>query len=834
MKLSGAITTVATHMAIRALWKKPGFTIVAVLALAMGIGANTAIFSVIDRVLLRPLPYADSERIMRLQRHFPNGGGDSISIPKFVAWRKAQAFQSMAMYDFGTVGLGFGTGENPPEISGLHVTASFFDVFGVRPAVGRAFTAEEDLPNAGKFAVVNHEFWRDHLASDPSAVGKPILLGREPHVMLGILPGRFPVRSSRRDFPAAFRSIRESTNQAHIWNVAGRLKPGSTIQQAIAELNVLHAPGAIARFPETTDPTESVGVLPLRVAMSGNTRLPLLILGGAVAFVLLIACANVTNLLLARAAGRQREIAIRTAIGASRGDIVRQLLGESMVLALAGGALGFLIGVPGVRALLAVSPGGLPRVDDLMNSGWAALLDWRVFGFTIAVSLITGVLFGLLPALQVSRIDVNTSLKEASGRAGTGMKQNRVRGALVVSEIALALILLVGAALLIRTFQGLRSVEPGFDATNVLTLKTSLSGGRYDHARRKPSGWSTMLRGADRSAAGREGGGVGGGPAARRWTGSAVRYRRARAGAWEIRRRRVLPLRLAALFRGTADSDASRARLRRSRQWDGAARGDGERRFRKEILAYGRSAGAQRLQHWPGPGPQFADGAPREIVGVVGSVHESGLNGDAPAVMYVPEAQLPDAITKLGNGLIPMSWVVLTQTDPLKSSRAIAAEFHAIDAQVAASKVRTMERVMADSTAAQSFNMLLLTVFAAVALALAAIGIYGVLAYSVQQRTQEIGIRMALGAGRGQMLAMVMGQGIRLAGMGVAIGLAAAFGLTRLLSSVLFGVKANDPVTFAMVAAVLIAVAMVAAFVPAHRATRSRPGDRATQRIGPL
>jgi putative ABC transport system permease protein len=817
MKLS-AQSTVLTRMPIRALWKNPGFTIVAVLALALGIGANTAIFSVIDRVLLRPLPYPDSERIMRLERHFPNGGGNSISIPKFVAWRKAHAFGSVAMYDFGSMGLGFGTGENPPEVSAVHVTASFFDVFGVAPAVGRTFTAQEDLPNAGKFAVVTHEFWRDHLASDGAAVGKTILLGREPYVVLGILPEGF-----RFDPPAeVFLPLQidpESTNQAHIWYVAGRLKPGATIEHATAELSVLQAQ-VRARFPETTDPTESVRVLPLRVSVSGDTKRPLLILGGAVAFVLLIACANVANLLLARAAGRQREIAIRTAIGASRAQIVRQLLGESMVLALAGGVAGFLIGVPGVRVLLAASPGGLPRLDDLVNSGWAALLDWRVFGFTIAVSIVTGVLFGLLPALQVSRIDVNTSLKEASGRAGTGMKQNRVRGALVVSEVALALILLVGAALLIRTFQGLRAVEPGFDATNVLTLKTSLSGGRYDHTAQTA-----------------------------RLVHDAVERIEALPGVKAAGMAAVLPLEggldLPFVIEGRAPAhgkyegdeyyrfvaphyfSALRIPVLRGRTFDDRDSGTGPRvvmvnaAFAKKYWPTGDPVG-QRINIGQGLGPQFAD-APREIVGVVGSVHESGLNGEAPAVMYVPEAQLPDPLTKLGNGLIPMSWVVRTQTDPLKSSQAVAAEFRAIDGQLAASKIKTMERVMADSTAAQNFNMLLLTVFAVVALALAAIGIYGVLAYSVQQRAQEIGIRMALGAGRGQMLAMVMGQGMRLAGIGVAIGIAAAFGLTRVLSSALFGVKANDPVTFGMVAAVLITVAMVASFVPAHRATRVDP-----------
>jgi putative ABC transport system permease protein len=817
MKLS-AQATVLPHMAIRALWKNPGFTMVAVLALALGIGANTAIFSVIDRVLLRPLPYPDSERIMRVQRHFPQGGGPSTSIPKFMAWRKAQAFQSMAMYDFGSVGLGFGTGENPPEVSALHVSAAFFDVFGVTPSLGRTFTQAEDLPNAGKFAVVNHEFWRDHLAGDSAAAGKTVLLGREPYLVLGVMPEGF-----RYDPPAdVFLPLQldpESTNQAHIWYTAGRLRPGATIEQATAELNVIQAQ-VRARFPETTDPSESVGVLPLRVAMSGNTRLPLMILAGAVAFVLLIACANVANLLLARAAGRQREIAIRTAIGASRGQIVLQLLGESMALALAGGVVGFLIGIPGVRALLAVSPGDLPRVQDLLNSGWAALLDWRVLAFTMAVSVVTGVLFGLLPALQISRIDVNTSLKEASGRSGTGMKQNRVRGALVVSEVALALILLVGAALLIRTFQGLRSVEPGFDASNVLTLKTSLSGGRYDRTAQ---------------AAG--------------LVHNAVERIEALPGVKAAGMAAVLPLEggldLPFVIEGRTPAhgkyegdeyyrfvsphyfSALRIPVLRGRAFDDRDSGTGPRvamvnaAFAKKYWPTSDPVG-QRMNIGQGLGAAFAD-APREIVGVVGSVHESGLNGDAPAVMYVPEAQLPDPITKLGNSLIPMSWVVRTQSDPLRSAQAIAAEFRAIDGQLAASKIKTMERVMADSTAAQSFNMLLLTVFAAVALALAAIGIYGVLAYSVQQRTQEIGIRMALGAGRGQMLGMVLGQGMKLAGIGVAIGIAAAFGLTRLLSSVLFGVKANDPVTFAMVAAVLIGVAMVAAVVPAHRATRVDP-----------
>jgi putative ABC transport system permease protein len=462
----------------RVLIKSPGFTIVAVLALALGIGANTAIFSVIDRVLLAPLPFPDSERIMRIERKFPGGSGSSVSIPKFMAWRKSHAFQAMAAYDFGSVSLNLGTGDHPNPVNGMHVTADFFRVFGVTPVAGRTFSPEEDLPNAGKFAVLTFNMWKNRLGGDHDIVGRPITLSGEQYVVLGVLPENYQSDPPTDLYlPAQFDP--NSTNQGHIYFVAGRLRPDASGASAQAELAVIADQFRVAHS-DIMDKSETVDVVPLRVAIGGEVRFALLILAGAVAFVLLIACGNVAGLLLARATGRQREIAIRTAVGASRGRIVRQLLTESVLLGLAGGVAGLMLGSTGVRMLLALSPGNIPHINSPEHSlGGLVLLDWRILLFLFGISLATGLLFGLFPALRVSRFDVNAILKESSGRFGTGFKHSRTRALLVISEIALAVVLLAGAALMIRTFAGLRSVKPGIDPSNVLTLRTGTSGSRY-------------------------------------------------------------------------------------------------------------------------------------------------------------------------------------------------------------------------------------------------------------------------------------------------------------------------------------------------------------------
>ena len=808
--------------AVRVLRQNAGFTLVAVAALALGIGANTAIFSVVNAVLLAPLPYPDSDRIMRIERSY-NGqtGGGSVSIPKFMAWKKAnQTFEAMALYDFSGPGLNLGGGDHPQQVKGIHVSQEYFKVFGVAPAIGRAFLPQEDQPAGAKAAVLSDGLWKNRFGSDPSIVGKPILLGGDPYTVVGILPASF-----HSDPPAdvfiPMQADPNSTNQGHYLLAAGRLKPGVTLETAQANMKVAGERFRAAN-PKWMDKSESVGVIPLRDAVAGDVRLPLLILVGAVGFVLLIACANVANLLLARAAGRQREIAIRTAIGANRWHLIRQLLTESLLLAGLGGVLGFVIGAWSVPLLLALSPGNLPRVNDPTHLASAvSTFDWPVLAFTLAVALVTGVLFGLFPALQISKLDVNANLKEASGRSGTGLRHNRARGVLVAAEMALAVILLAGAALMIRTFVGLRSAQPGFDPRNVLTMQTSLTGGRYD-ATAKAEAFVRQVTQRIETLPGVQ--------------GAACTVMLPVEGGID------LPFSIAGQpppkgdlyngdqqwrFVGPHYFTALRVPILRGRSFDERDTSKSERvviinqAFAKKYWPKGDPVG-QRMTIGKGLGPQFEEPA-REIVGIAGNIRETGLQGVDEPAMYVPESQITDGLTQLANSVLPLSWVIHTSGDPAALSSAVQAEFRAVDSLVPVSKIRTMEQVLSESTARQSFNMLLLAIFAGLALLLAAIGIYGLMSYTVEQRTQEIGIRMALGAGRGDMLKLIVRQGMILAGVGVVIGLAAAFGLTRVLASLLFGVKTTDPVTYVAVGGILLAVALLATYIPARRATQIDP-----------
>lgn len=806
---------------LRVLIKSPGFTIVAVLALALGIGANTAIFSVINRVLLAPLPFPESERIMQLARKFPNGNGQSVSIPKFMAWRKSQSFQAMAAYDSGGVSLNLGTGDRPNPVNGMHVTSEFFKVFGVAPILGRTFTPEEDLPNAGRFVVLTFDLWKNRLAGDRDIVGRTITLGSEPYVVLGVLPeGYQPDPPTDVYFPEQFDP--NSTNQGHIYYVAGRLRADVSMAQAQAEMSII-ADQFRAAHPDVMDKTESVRVIPLREAIGGDIRFALLILAGAVGFVLLIACGNVAGLLLARAAGRQREIAIRTAIGASRGRIVRQLLTESMLLGLAGGMAGLVLGGVGVRILLALSPGDIPRINDPYHSlGALSFLDWRILVFLFAISLTTGLLFGLLPAWRITHFDVNATLKESSGRSGTGLKHSRIRGMLVVGEIALAVVLLAGAALMIRTFAGLRSVNPGIDPSNVLTLRTSISGGRYGTSAQVES---LVSQATDRI--------------------QALPGVRVAACAISVPMDQVgvdLPFSIVgrpAKINGKWEGDeywrfvspgyfeALRIPLLHGRYFTRRDTGKTDRVvIVNEAFARlywpGKDPTGERMIIGQGLGSDFEE-PERQIVGVVGSVTESGLAKGMVPVMYVPQSQITDGLTRLAGSLVPLSWVIRTSADPLSLAPAVQHELESLDPQLAPSHVETMNQVISESTTRQNFNTLLLTVFAAIALLLAAIGIYGLMAYAVEQRTQEIGIRMALGANQGKIMKLILGQGLRLAIVGTVVGLGAAYGLTRLLAKFLFGIKPSDPLAFAMVAAILIAVTLLAAFVPTRRAMQVDP-----------
>jgi predicted permease len=759
---------------------------------------------------------------MRIQRGYKGAEvGQSVSIPKFMAWKRSnQAFQAMALYDFSGPGLNLGSGERPEQLKGIHVSSEYFQVFGVSPAVGRTFLSQEDQPNGPKVVILSNDLWRSRFAGDSALVGKPILLGGDAYTVTGILPATF-----HSDPPAdvflPMQADPNSTNQGHFLLSAGRLKPDATVDSARANMIVAGEQFRSAN-PKWMDKNETVSVVPLRDAMVGDVRLALLVLVGAVGFVLLIACANVANLLLARAAGRQREIAIRTAIGASRGDLIRQLLTESLLLSIASGVLGLMIGTWSVPLLLSVSPGNLPRINDEEHVASAiSALDWHVLAFTFGIALLTGVLFGLLPALRVSKLDVNSVLKEAGGRSGTGLRHNRLRSILVSAEVALAVILVAGAGLMIRTFAGLRSVRPGFDPNNVITMQTSLSGGRYDttakaaNLRRQVADRIETLPGV-RAAA------------------STVML--------PVEGGIDLPFSIAGVAPAKGDLyngdeqwrfisphyfTALRVPLLRGRSFDQRDNGNSARALiindamARKYWPKGDPMGA-RVTIGKGLGPEFEE-APREVVGIVGNVRESGLKGDDVPVMYIPESQVTDGLTKLANSVIPLNWIVQTASDPSSLSAAIQHEIQSVDGQLAASKIRLMNQVIAESTARQNFNMLLLTIFAGLALLLAAIGIYGLMAYTVEQRTQEMGIRLALGADRGDLLKLVVRQGMLLAGIGVVIGLAASFGLNRLLANLLFGVKATDPFTYTGVTIVLVAAAALATYIPARRATKIDP-----------
>ena len=806
--------------ALRAMWRNPGFTAIALAALAIGIGANTAIFTVVDAVLLQPLPYPQPDRIMKLARQEPTGTSDSNSIPKYMVWRKNDVFEAMALYDFGAIAMNLGSGTPPDPVKVVHISADYFKVFGVSPMAGRSFSEAEDLPRGPAVAIIGYGLWQSRFGGASDVLGRPLLLSGTPYSIVGIMPKGFQA-APEADLWIPLQADPNSTNQGHYLFTAGRLKPGISIDAARAQMKI-RGEDFRKLNPRWMDDKESVAVVPMREATTGDVRTALLVLFGAVALVLLIACGNVANLLLARAAGRQRELAIRCAVGASRGRVVRQLLTESVLLAGAGGVLGLALGASGVRGLLLLVPGNIPRVTTPDGSGIVIPpLDLRVVVFTMALAVLTGIMFGLFPALHTSKPDLVSTLKEASGRSGTGVRHKRIRSALVVVETALSVVLLVGAALLIRSFVGLRSVESGLDARNVFTFQTSLAGSSY----------STTAAVAN-------------------LTTQVVRRFEGVPGIEAAASTVVLPV--------EAGVDLPFAILGRAPTQGGQYNGDEQWRsmspqyfhvfkvplLRGRVFTEGDTAAASRVvvineamakKYWPkedpigqqiligkGLGPQFEE-PPRQIVGIVGNVRENGLQNANVGVMYVPQAQMTEGLTALANNVLPLSWAVRTAADPMSMRVAIEREVRAVDGQLSVSRVRTMEQVLSGAVARQNFNMVLLSIFAAAALLLAAIGIYGLMSYSVEQRTQEIGIRMALGANRGVMLRSILGEGMTLAIGGVVLGLGLAYGLTRLLASLLFGVKASDPTAFAAVAGVLIAVATAAAFVPARRATHIDP-----------
>ncbi len=785
----------------RVLLRKPSYAAMAVIALGLGIGANTAIFSVVNAVLLRGLPFKDPDRLVWAQGASIQTGeqGGSISPPDFLDYRQQnRLFEHFAALMSLTYTL---TGDGEPErVPAARVSADFFETLGVVPMKGRAFLPEEEQEGRNAVAVISHGLWQRRFGSEPDVIGKSLTLNGESYTVVGIMPAGFQFpREVDLWTPFPFRAPQTSVRRFHFLRVVGRLKPGVTLEQAQADITSI-ARQLEKQYPDSnTDYGMGLRLLPEQIV--GEMRQTLLMLAAAVGFVLLIACANVANLSLARGATRAKEIAVRAALGASRARIVRQLLTESVLLALAGGLLGLLLAIWGVSALVALSPENIPRVKEIT-------IDTRVLGFSLLISVLTGMLFGLAPALTASRTDLNESLKEG-GRSPAGTPgRHRLRSLLVISEVALSLILLVGAGLLIRSFLQLTRVQTGFNATNVITMQLALTRAKYPETRQRAAFFRQLVERVE-----------------------------ALPGVQSAGTVTELPL-------SGQEQDTFFTIEGKPPAVPGSGNNDANNRvvspdyFRAMgiPLVKGRSFTAQDREgapnvvlisetfaqtFFPGEDPigkrltiDFGEPWTGEIVGVVGSIRHRSLSQQPYREMYTSLAQTPPFMLNL---------VVRAASDPARLTAAIKNEVRSLDKDLPIYNVKTMEQRVSESASQPRFRTLLLGVFAAVALVLAAVGIYGVISYSVTQRTHEIGIRMALGAQRADVVKLVVGQGMLLALIGVCLGLVGAFAVTRVMASLLYGVSATDPVTFIGVPLLLICVAAVACLIPARRATKVDP-----------
>jgi predicted permease len=793
----------------RSLIRKPGFTIVAIIALAMGIGANSAIFSVVNSILLRPLAYHDPEQLVVINHDYPKIDlKASVSAIGYSHYRdNAQSFESVAATTGGSFNL---TGRGEPErLNGALVTHNFFSTLGARPALGRLFLPEEAQPGKNKVVVLGHSFWQRRFGGESDIVNKSIMLNDENYTVVGVMPPSFQFGREIGQVidlwtPIAFTPAQLSYNNLtnEFLFVIARLKPGVVIQQAQAELDTIanslrqqYLPWAATRS-EWGLTTES-----LRELVVGNIRRPLWILMGIVGLVLLIACANVANLLLARAADRQKEMAIRTALGAGRWRVVRQLLTENALLALSGGVAGLLLAYLGINALVKINEVQIPRAHEIG-------LDWRVLAFTLCVSLLTGVIFGFLPALHSSKADLHDTLKEG-GRSGSSGARAWVRNMLVVLEMALALVVLVSAGLLMRSFWRLQQVNPGFVPQNVLAMSLGLPAAKYREPAQRANFYKELLQ-QIRALPGVQSAGA---------TSILPLSGNNSSGSFQIEGRVVPPGQSSPHGdRWAATTDyftAMKIPLIRGRYFDD--------RDTMESQPVALIDETMQRKYWPDEDPvgrritfQGGQNNPiwREIVGIVGHVKHKGLEGESRVQYYIPHTQVQNA---------NMNLVVRASIDPANMAGAVRGAISSLDKDLPVFRVKTMEQYVIDSMAERRFAMMLIGIFAAVALALAAVGLYGVLSYTITQRSHEIGIRMALGAQVGDVLLLVIGQGMLLALIGVVLGSIAAFMLTRLMANLLFDVKARDPLTFASIVLLLMLVALVACFVPARRATKVDP-----------
>lgn len=786
---------------LRALRRHPAFAAVTVVTLALGIGANTAMFSVVNAVLLRPLPFPEPERLVRLWMAKPMVGMTELPVTPASAeiWReRSRSYAGVAAY-FQTASTLTGDFE-PEQLAGASVSPEFFSVLGFRPLLGRDFRPGEVEPGRDEVVILGYDLWRRHFGGDSAIVGREVTLDhRNRHTVIGVMPPGVTYPGSS-EFWRPLPSREERGHNMHFLSMIARLSPGVTLTQATNELSLIHG-GVQQEFPSSYEGV-TVRAVSLHDSVVGNVRRTLLVLLGAVTFVLLIACANVANLFLARATTRQREIAVRAAVGASHARLTRQLLTESGVLAVLGGAAGLLLARWLVRLLVALNPAGIPRLAQID-------IDGRVLAFTLVVSVMVGLLFGIAPALRLARTDVQYALKEGAASALAGAMSRRAHGPMayiVVAQVALAVVLLAGAGLMLNSFARLQRVELGFEPAGAMAITISPAFNRFPEGQRTNDYWQRMIDELTAVPGVRQAAAVAGAPLGGAYMNSRMTVAGAAAAPGSESRRTMVVVASPGYF------DAIGAALRQGRAF-GADDREGAPR-----VAVVNEALVRR--DFPGENPvgrrvRFVrDTVDTEIVGVVADVKQSGVERETDPVAYLSFRQQEVAF---------MTLIVRTAGEPEALTRALRERIRAVDPHAPITRVRTLGDVVAGSIAQPRFYTTILTLFAGLAVLLAAIGLYGLMAYSVSRRTHEIGMRLSLGAAPGRILRMVVGQGLRLILVGCVVGLIAALALTRLLEGLLFGVSATDPATFAAIAALLVVIATLACYLPARRATRVDP-----------
>jgi len=781
--------------------KSPGFTMVAITALALGVGANSAIFSLVNGVLLRPLPFPKAERIVYFEAQNPSQGiaDSNVSFLDVRDWsQQTDVFANTAAFYAASANLGADNAE-PERLARAGVTTSFFDVLGVQPFLGRVFRPEEDQPNTQTVAIISHSLWQRRFGSDPGIIGRQIQISARTMTVVGVMPPGFEFPEQTQVWCTSGVVLSEEPRENRSWLAIARLNAGVDLKQAQSRVSAINAQLA-KQFPDMNKGWDAK-LSTLHDRLVRQVKPSLLALLGAVGAVLLIACANVANLLLARGAARQKEVAIRAAMGASRARIVRQMLTESLLLSAIGGAAGIFLSLWLTGVLVTMLPEGAPRIDQVE-------IDYRVLAFALGISALTGIIFGLAPALQASKLDVSSSLKEG-GRTGEGHRRTSARALLLIGEVALSLMLLVGAGLFIRSFIRLQEVRPGFNPHNVLVACLAVPGAKYKEEQR-PEFFRQLIERLEASPGVQAAGGGINLPL------YASNYAIGRGFIPEGR-----PLTIDESFDANYSTitgnyfRALQIPLLAGRTFEARDNADGPKvAIVNETLAkrhFGSVAGAigKHLNIWRDE--KFS----REIIGVVGDTKPGELVAENGAQIYVPHAQ--EAAWNI------MGLVIRTASDPAAFANTLRREVQALDKDQPIYNVRTFDDVVMNSLGTRRVSMQLFSVFAITALLLAAVGIYGVMAYSVTQRTQEIGIRMALGAQKSDVLALVIRQGMTLALIGVALGLAGAFALTRLIASLLFGVAATDPLTFLAIPFLLVFVALAACYLPARRAARLDP-----------